>query len=223
MKVEDIVVSLGGSLILKNLSFKIDQGETVGIIGPNGSGKTTLFNVISGFIREISGTIELDGERIENYPPFIRAQKGIGRVFQSGGIFGELTVLENLIITGKKVPYDELLKAIGLLNKAKEPASVLSGGQKRLLELIRAEIFDPKVLLLDEPTAGVAPNMKQVLADRINSLKSKTRSLLIIEHDIQFISSLCDRVLVLFQGEIVMSGKPDQVRKDPYLQEIYFG
>lgn len=223
MKVEDIVVSLGGSLILKNLSFNVEAGETVGIIGPNGSGKTTLFNVISGFVKQSLGTIELDGERIEHYPPFIRAQKGIGRVFQSGGIFGELTVMENLIITGKKVPFDELLKAIGLLEKSKEPASLLSGGQKRLLELIRAEITDPKVLLLDEPTAGVAPNMKQVLAERINSLKSKNRSLLIIEHDIQFISSLCDRVVVLFQGEIVISGKPDEIRRDPYLQEIYFG
>lgn len=223
MRVKELSVEIRGSLILNNINFEVSKGETLGIIGPNGSGKTTLFNVISGFIREGSGTIELDGERIETYPPFIRAQKGIGRVFQSGGIFGELTVLENLIITGKKVPFDELLKAIGLLNKANEPASVLSGGQKRLLELIRAEIFDPKVLLLDEPTAGVAPNMKQVLAERINSLKSKKRSLLIIEHDIQFISSLCDRVLVLFQGEIVMSGKPDEIRNDPYLQEIYFG
>ena len=155
MKVKDIVVSIRGSLILKNLNLEVEHGETVGIIGPNGSGKTTLFNVISGFVRQVSGAVELDGERIENYPPYVRAQKGIGRVFQSGGIFGELTVLENLIITGKKADYDRYLKLIGLAEKSDQPASLLSGGQKRLLELVRAEITEPKVLLLDEPTAGV--------------------------------------------------------------------
>lgn len=221
MRVSDIKVNLSGSMILQGVGFEAKKGETLGIIGPNGSGKTTLFNVISGFMRQARGSIELDGECIEELPAFIRAQKGIGRVFQSGGVFGELTVLENLIITGKKVHYEKYLQDVGLdKNKL---SSFLSGGQKRILELIRAEIMEPKVLLLDEPTAGVAPNMKQVLADKINSLKTKDRVVLIIEHDIQFISSLCDRILVLHQGQIVMSGKPEEIRKDPYLQEIYFG
>lgn len=221
MRVSDIKVNLSGSMILQGISFEAKKGETLGIIGPNGSGKTTLFNVISGFVRQAGGSIELDGECIEELPAFIRAQKGIGRVFQSGGVFGELTVLENLIITGKKVDYEKYLQDVGLdKNKL---SSFLSGGQKRILELIRAQIMEPKVLLLDEPTAGVAPNMKQVLADKINSLKTKDRVVLIIEHDIQFISSLCDRILVLHQGQIVMSGKPEEIRKDPYLQEIYFG
>lgn len=221
MRVSDIKVNLSGYMVLQGISFEAKKGETLGIIGPNGSGKTTLFNAISGFVPLTSGTIELEGEHLENLPSFVRARKGIGRVFQSGGVFGELTVLENLLITGKDANFEKLLQNLGLdKNKL---ASFLSGGEKRILELVRAQIMEPKVLLLDEPTAGVAPNMKQVLADKINSLKTKDRVVLIIEHDVQFISSLCDRILVLHQGQIVMSGKPEEIRKDPYLQEIYFG
>lgn len=242
LKVENLELSLSEVSILKGTSFSISAGETVGIIGPNGSGKTTLFNCISGFHQPDKGSVILEDKDITLMPPHKRARLGIGRVFQNSGVFKEMTVLENLITALessqdlKKIisPFSpqhkanrdrarEFLKEINLESKAKSKASSLSGGQMRLLEIIRTLACDAKVLLLDEPTAGVSPKMKGDVAALIKRLKAAKKTVLVIEHDINFIQKFCDRIIVLDSGQVVLDDTPQGVRSNDKLKEIYFG
>lgn len=242
LECKNIELSLSGSNILKGVHFAISKNEVVGLIGPNGSGKTTLFNVISGFLRQQQGEIHLAGERIENLRPYQRAQRGLGRVFQNFGIFKEMSLMENLLaaIESKQslrstfLPWSKqckknrehaltLLERIGLADHANAKAASLSGGQMRLLEIIRLVAFDAHFLLLDEPTAGVSPKMKQEVSSLIESIADKNRTVFIIEHDMNFIKSICKRILVMDSGIITMDGSPQEVRDSPQLQEIYFG
>lgn len=242
LAVNDLKVSFGSHSVLNGVSFQIDAETTVGLIGPNGSGKTTLFNCLSGFVHLASGQISVHGTPVTDYSAHQRAQVGLGRVFQNFGIFREMTLLENVVcaLEGKLswfdsiLPYSatqrriqnkamEFLREVGLQDKAKQKAASLSGGQMRLLEIIRCVAFEASVLLLDEPTAGVSPVMKETIAELILKLRSLGKTVLVIEHDIQFIQRFCSRVIVLESGRVVLDGTPDQVRNDPRLQEIYFG
>ena len=240
--VNSICVRIGDTSILNGISCNVVAGECVGVIGPNGSGKTTLFNAISGFITHQHGTIFLGDRDISNLPPFSRAQQGIGRVFQNFGIFREMTVLENLVIALESRtslwqtlrPWSsasrlirEQAKAfaaqVKLDGKLSSKAGTLSGGQMRLLEIVRTFAFGAQVFLLDEPTAGVSPKMKDDVADLIGFLRNQGKTILVIEHDIHFVQSFSNRVLVLDQGEVLLFDTPAKVTSDPRLQEIYFG
>ncbi|MBL7661751.1 ABC transporter ATP-binding protein [bacterium] len=239
LQVDNLQLSLGGNKILTGISFDIKPGEHVGIIGTNGCGKTTLFNCISGFFIPDSGKINYQNEDITELAPHVRARKGIGRIFQNFGIFRELTVIENMILAlenspGAKLSWNgnkkaltqralELLSKVKLETKAKELASSLSGGQMRLLEISRTLALGSDLILLDEPTAGVAPKMKQDVMAMLNELAALDKTIMIIEHDLSFIQKLCPRILVLDTGKVVMDGSPESVRSDPRLQEIYFG
>jgi len=240
--VSDISVQIGDSSILNGISCEVLPGECVGVIGPNGSGKTTFFNAISGFVVHQRGTITLAGRDISALPPYSRAQHGIGRVFQNFGIFRDMTVLENLIIAleGRAslrktlLPWSSANRAIReeakafaaqvkLDAKISSKAGTLSGGQMRLLEIVRTLAFGAEVLLLDEPTAGVSPKMKDEVANLIRYVQSQGKTVLIIEHDINFVQSFSSRVLVLDQGQVLLFDTPENVTRDPRLHEIYFG
>ncbi len=243
LKLENIHVKFGKTPILHDISLSLSPGEIVGIIGPNGSGKTTLLNAISGFAKPSEGSILFQDQDVTRSSAFQRASQGIGRSFQSAGVFRDMTVEENLIIAieqVKKYPWwwqfsrkylkktaeiiDHSLEEVGLTAHKKSLAGVLSGGQLRLLELARLGLTDGSLLLIDEPTAGVAPAMKKTLAKTIRSLlQEQKRSILIIEHDLKFLFELVDRVIVIVEGRVYMEGKPADVAQDRKLQEVYFG
>jgi ABC-type branched-subunit amino acid transport system ATPase component len=242
IKLEEIKVSFSGTPVLTGVSTKIKSGEIVGIIGPNGSGKTTLFNIISGFITPDSGHIYFEDKLIDNLSPHLRAKLGIGRVFQNFGIFKEMTLMENMLtaIESKQSLFETLLpwtkkskenvelaisylKKVKLDSKAYNLSSSLSGGQLRLLEIMRLIAFGAKLLLLDEPTAGVSPKMKGEIAELISSLKDSNHTVLIIEHDLSFIESISERIIVMNEGICALEGKPSDIRNNSQVQEIYFG
>lgn len=242
LTLSDLTVSFGGAPILNGLSCVIHQGETVGVIGPNGSGKTTLFNSISGLTEINSGRILFRDQEIQGLQPYERARLGLGRVFQNFGIFREMTVLENVLVALESraplaagiLPWSRhtlvlrtkalsYLERVGLGKKAGDKASSLSGGQMRLLEIIRTLALGAELFLLDEPTAGVSPKMKEDVAALIKELQSLKKTILIIEHDITFIQKFCNRVIVLNEGGIVLDDTPEKVRSDARLKEIYFG
>lgn len=242
LKLSDLVVSFGGNKVLNGISCTIEEGETVGIIGPNGCGKTTLFNCISGLVAHAAGTIALRGVEIQAVQPHERARLGLGRVFQNFGIFREMTLLENVLLALESntsvisgfLPWSKktkgrsrealaYLEQVGLAAKAHEKAASLSGGQMRLLEIIRTLALGSNIFLLDEPTAGVSPRMKEDVASLIKRLQGLKKTVLIIEHDITFIQKFCSRVIVLNEGVIVLDDTPEKVRADARLKEIYFG
>lgn len=230
---------IGDSSILNDLSVSATEGERLGIIGPNGSGKTTFFNCLSGFSRPQKGKILFDSLDVTKLSPSDRAIKGLGRLFQNFGIFRDLTVYENLLIaieSREKVSLfsffksknfaDEIMSLLSLVNlqdKKNHKAGSLSGGQLRLLEIIRLIAFNSKLYLLDEPTAGVSPKMKLDILDALNKLLPKDAIVMLIEHDINFMKDFCSRVVVFDSGHCVLSGTVDEVRENPVLQEVYFG
>ena len=237
LSIEDLNFSIGRTKILNGVSLTVKQGEKVGLIGPNGSGKTTLFNCISGFNLPTSGKLFFRGLEISTANPATRANQGIGRVFQNFGIFREMTVAENILTAlesksigplsfvkrGQLDDTMEYLELVKLGSKAKEKAGSLSGGQMRLLEITRAIAFGADLLLLDEPTAGVSPRMKQEIEEALHKLQELGKTIIIIEHDINFIQKICERIIVLDIGRVVLDDTPENVRNDPRLQEIYFG
>jgi branched-chain amino acid transport system ATP-binding protein len=242
LTLSDVSVSFQRTTILKGVSLTIQEGETVGIIGPNGSGKTTLFNYISGFVSGSTGTLSLRSTDISWFSPDERSRLGIGRVFQNFGIFREMTVLENMLVALEShgsllstlIPFSaatkrnkakalELLNEVNLASRANEKAGSLSGGQSRLLEIMRIIAVGADLLLLDEPTAGVSPRMKDEVARCIEKLQLLGKTLLVIEHDINFIQKFCKRIVVLEGGNVVLDDTPERVYADERLQEIYFG
>lgn len=236
LSLSGISLAFGDHKVLQNVSFDIIEGQVIGLIGPNGSGKTTLFNVISGFLDPTEGTIKFKGEHITRLGPAMRAKKGIGRVFQNFGIFREMTLLENVQVALEAMPRDrraalgdiktvarETLDMVGLSSHVGKKAGSLSGGQMRLLEIARTLRSGKELFLLDEPTAGVSPKMTSQVADLIRELKKEGKTVLIIEHDLPFISRICDEVIVLDVGEVVIKGAPDTVKQSKKLQEVYFG
>ena len=240
LDISELKFQLGETQILNGITFSVREGEKLGIIGPNGSGKTTLFNCISGFNFPSSGTITFRGKNITRLRPSFRARLGLGRVFQNFGIFRDLTVLENMLIAletsqfplifpwsvrhrSNRIRAMELLSAVGLAEKAEQKAGSLSGGQMRILEISRSMAFGADLFLLDEPTAGVSPKMKTEILHALQQLDRSDKTVLIIEHDINFIQQLCDRTIVLDMGRIVLDDTTENVRGDTRLHEIYFG
>lgn len=243
LSVENLHVQIGKRMILRDISLTVAPGEIVGIIGPNGCGKTTLLNTLSGFTPIDTGTISFNGLDIMDTLPHERAQSGISRGFQHAGVFRDLTVTENLMLTiesAEKLPWfwqfskkqhtrvhnriAQTLTDVNLLEHRDSIAGLLSGGQLRLLELARLRLADAKLLLIDEPTAGVAPALRTTLASIIKKLVHEDgHTAIIVEHDIKFLFDLADRIIVLVDGEKYLEGLPTEVRADKRLQEVYFG
>jgi ABC-type branched-subunit amino acid transport system ATPase component len=237
----------GGLEALSGVDLDLARGRITGLIGPNGAGKTTLLNVISGVERATSGQVLLLGEDIGSLPQHRLATRGLVRTFQISRELGQLTVLENLLLaraqqTGeglvglfarpKRVRQEEeaaievaraALQKVNLWRLADAPAATLSGGQKKLLELSRALMLKPKLVLLDEPAAGVAPAMEEVLVATIRGLADEGVDFLIVEHDLDIVAALCDHVYVMAAGQVLTEGTFAHVVGDARVAEAYLG
>ncbi|GCL48984.1 amino acid transport ATP-binding protein [Microcystis aeruginosa NIES-3804] len=239
--------SFGGIRAVNNAYLDVPQGSITGLIGPNGAGKTTLFNLLSNFIRPDKGEVFLDGQPIHQLPPYQIALKGCVRTFQVARVLSRLTVLENMLLAspgqtgenflkvwfqGAKIRQQEqenrakaleILDSIGLGEKAQDYAGALSGGQRKLLEIGRVLMTEPKLILLDEPAAGVNPTLIGQISDHIIEWNRQGITFLIIEHNMDVIMSLCHHVWVLAEGTNLADGIPSEIQKNERVLKAYLG
>ncbi|MGA1598730.1 MAG: ABC transporter ATP-binding protein [bacterium] len=234
LSVRNLNKRFGGNHVLKGVSFEVRGPELVGLIGPNGAGKTTLTNILDGAIKPNSGTVYLNGTRIDQLPPFEVAKAGLGRTFQVTRSFRRMTVLENLFVPALAkdltVSREEILpKAMEVLefltieHLRNEYAQALSGGQQKLLELGRLLMLDPDIIILDEPFAGVHPRLMEIIYDYIRRVNEAGKAIILISHQMDSIFSLCRRLLVLNYGDLIADDTPEAVKRDPAVIEAYLG
>lgn len=247
LKLTAIAINFGGLQVLDDVNLKIPEHGIFGLIGPNGAGKTTVFNLITGVLTPNRGMIELAGRRLDGLAPYQITRQGVARTFQNIRLFKEMTLLENVLVAlgghsrynalSALVPLSghrrlesrereraqELLARVGLSDKADWYAGTLSYGEQRRLEIARALATGPRLLLLDEPAAGMNSAEKQLLEEEIIKLDSSGLSILIIEHDMRFIMRLCAQIAVLNFGRVIAEGTPDEIRANSAVIEAYLG
>lgn len=232
LKLDNITIQFGGLVALKDVSFSMGSDQVVGLVGPNGAGKTTLFNAISGLVKATSGSVDFDGVEVSRKPLHVRARLGIGRTFQIPQPMHELTVRENLIVAQRfghgKVDHkriDEILEFMDLSAQSERDAATgLALQELKRLEVAKALATEPKLLLLDEVLAGLETSGKRYFTSKLHDLHEKFGiGILIIEHDIETVSTLCHRVVVLNFGKVIADGTPDAVFRDPEVIKSYTG
>jgi branched-chain amino acid transport system ATP-binding protein len=218
-----------GLVAVDGVSFTVTRGQVHGLIGPNGAGKTTLFNLLSGLIASDTGHVRLDGVTLDGLPSWRRARLGLARTFQNIRLFADMTVLENVLtglharaLSGRhaRARASALLDRVGLGAAAVRRAGELSYGDQRRLEIARALATEPKLLLLDEPAAGMNPAETEAL---VTLLRGLGVTLLLVEHDMSLVMRLCDRITVLNFGRKIAEGAPDEIRREPAVIEAYLG
>ncbi|MCJ7642588.1 MAG: ABC transporter ATP-binding protein [Desulfobacterales bacterium] len=234
-------------MAIMNLSFTVLLGQIKGVIGPNGAGKTTLFNIITGMLPPTAGTVQFKGKAITGEKPNVIAQKGISRTFQTVELFGNMTVLENVMVgrhphtrmgllrSGLRLPgvkseerkirkaAEEKLNLVGLTYRASDPASSLPLGEQKLLEMARALATDPELILLDEPAAGLNETEILGMAEIIGTIRERGITVLLVEHHMELIMGISDEVVVLNYGKIISEGPPSKIKNDRNVIDAYLG
>lgn len=248
LKVDSVGIQFGGLKAVSNVDLELYPGELVGLIGPNGAGKTTFFNLLTGVYVPTEGTISLDGINLRKFPPYKINQLGISRTFQNIRLFGDLSVIDNVKVAyhslakhgifssifrlpgyfiGEKQMDEkaiEFLKIFNLDQQKDELAKNLPYGQQRRLEIARALAANPKLLLLDEPAAGMNPQETHELMNLISFIRDKFQlTVLLIEHDMQLVMGVCERIYVLDHGQLIANGQPEAIRNNPKVIEAYLG
>jgi ABC-type branched-subunit amino acid transport system ATPase component len=248
LEVRDVVRAFGGLRAVDEASFDVEAGSITALIGPNGAGKSTLFNVISGFLSAERGRVRFEGRRIDRSQPHRIARRGLVRTFQVPRTLTRLSVLDNILVAATRHPGErlnglafrpgaartrersareraaELLALFRLDGHAGEYAGVLSGGQRKLLDFARVLMAEPRLVLLDEPMAGVNPALGRQLIDHVLRLRTETgMTFLFVEHDLDIVMEASDQVIVMNEGRVIASGDPEQVRGDQRVVDAYLG
>jgi len=248
LQVQDLVKHFGGILAVNGANFDVEERSVTALIGPNGAGKTTLFNVITGFYRAERGSVRFQGQEIIRRPPHVVARLGMVRTFQITKALARMPVIDNMMLAAPDQPgerlynliarpgatrsrerevrgrAEELLEVFQLSKLAHEYAGVLSGGQRKLLEFARALMAEPRMLLLDEPMAGINPTLGARLLEHIQQLRAERgMTFLFVEHDMEVVMGHSDRVIVMAEGRVIASGPPEEVRRDKRVIDAYLG
>ena len=247
LRVEDLAKSFGALVATDHATFEVERGTITGLIGPNGAGKSTLFNLISGFYESDAGRVTVNGTDVTDMEPYEIADHGLIRTFQTPRKLEGMTVREAMLVGPREQPGEsfiklftdpesvrereqrnlkdaqEILEDFEIDHLATQPATKISGGQLKLVELARAMLAEPEILLLDEPAAGVNPTLRKKLAEQIRRLNEQGTTFLLIEHDMEFVMSLADPIIVLDRGHVLMEGTPDEVQNDEGVIDAYLG
>jgi branched-chain amino acid transport system ATP-binding protein len=235
-----ISVRFGGVHAVEDVDLVVEEGELVALIGPNGAGKTTFVDAITGYVRS-TGRVELDGKDLEGMPPHRRARRGLARTWQSTELFDDLTVRENLTVAAQRPSFpallgelvgrgvgssaaaDEALELLDLGPLADATPGELTQGQRKLVGVARAVAMQPRLLLLDEPAAGLDTRESKDLGQRLRKIADAGTATLLIDHDMGLVMTICDRITVLEFGKVIATGTPDEVRRDARVVEAYLG
>lgn len=242
-----ISLRFGGLEVLRDVSLTLEAGQVTGLIGPNGAGKTTLFDCITGFVKRDAGSVMIDGRALTRAAPHRVSASGIARTFQTPRMFDGLTTMENLVVAGSapsalrafvtafraKAQKAEMRRLVAIATENAEfmglgpvlqhRADALSGGQRKLLEMGRALMRNPRVLLLDEPIAGVHPTLARTIASKMHEIARRGVAVGVIEHNMDFVMNHCQYIYVLAEGAELARGKPELIRRDPRVLEAYLG
>ena len=232
LKAQNLMKSYSGKKVVKDISLTVNQGEIVGLLGPNGAGKTTSFYMIVGLIKPNGGNIFLDDKEITSFPMYKRAQSGIGYLAQEASVFRKLSVEDNILSVlqmtklSKKQQLEKmesLIDEFGLNHIRKNRGDLLSGGERRRTEIARALATDPSFILLDEPFAGVDPVAVEDIQRIISKLTKKNIGILITDHNVQETLAITDRTYLMFEGNILKDGKPEELAEDEMVRKVYLG
>ena len=227
----NISVSYGGNHAISNVSLSVQEGQLAGLIGPNGAGKTTLFNTICGLLAPDSGQVNFAGTDITKIPPHRRSRLGLARTFQRLELFTSLSVLENIRVAGEIAGFSKtaeeeshrILKLVGLEEIADHNVSEIPTGHSRIVEMARALMIRPRLLLLDEPASGQTETETQQFGELLKRLQKEGHTILLVEHDMNLVMSICEEITVLDFGQIIAKGQPNEIRTNPAVLSAYLG